>query len=301
MPIWALYSITVLVWGVSWHAMLYQVGVAPELSIAYRFILAAAIMVAFCAATRRRFRFGGRDFGLMTLLGVFLFSANYILFYYAAGYLPTGLLAVVFSMITVMNMVNGAILFGQKIEARVAIAAGLGLAGLALTFWPDFVGHELNHRVMLGVALSVLGTLCASFGNMASVGLGRRGIGVVESNTIGMCAGAVVSFLFALANGAPLVYNPAPSYTISLLFLALFATVIGFGCFLTLVRRIGASRAAYSSVLFPILALALSAVFEDYRPPVEAVLGVALILVGNVFALWRRQPAPAGIARETAE
>ena len=302
MPTWALYTVTVIVWGVSWHAMLYQVGVAPELSIAYRFILAAGIMVAFCIATGRRFRFPTRDVGLMALLGQFLFSANYILFYSAAAHLATGLLAVVFSMITVMNMVNGAILFGHRIEPRVAVAAAFGLVGLALTFWPDFVGHEINHGVVLGLVLSVLGTLCASFGNMASVGLGRRGIGVVESNTIGMCVGASVSFVFAMLHGAPLVYNAATSYTVSLLFLALFATVIGFGCFLTLARRIGASRAAYSSVLFPILALALSAVFEDYRPPVQAILGVALILVGNVFALWRRPaPAPAGIARKMAE
>ena len=300
MPTWALYTVTVLVWGVSWHAMLYQIGVAPELSIAYRFLLAAAIMVAFCVATRRRFRFSRREYGQMALLGLFLFSANYILFYYAAGYLATGLLAVVFSMITVMNMVNGAIMFGQKIEGRVAIAAVFGLVGLALTFWPDFVGHEINRGVLLGLALSVLGTLCASFGNMASVGLGKRGVGVVESNTVGMVVGAVAAFAFAMLHGAPLVYNPAPSYTISLLFLALFATVIGFGCFLTLARRIGASRAAYSSVLFPILALALSAAFEDYRPPVEAILGVALILVGNVFALWRR-PSPAGARNRVAE
>lgn len=298
MPTWALYMVTVIVWGVSWHAMLYQTVVAPELSIAYRFILAATLMVAFCVATRRRFSFARRDYGLMALLGLFLFSVNYILFYYAAGYLATGLLAVVFSMITVMNMVNGALLFGHKIEARVAIAAAFGLIGLALTFWPDFVGHEINRGVALGLVLSVLGTLCASFGNMASVGLGRRGIGVVESNTVGMAVGALVAFTFAMLHGAPLIYNPAPSYSISMLFLALFATVIGFGCFLTLVRRIGAGRAAYSSVLFPILALALSAAFEDYRPPVEAILGVALILVGNVFALWRRPVAAQPSAAE---
>jgi len=292
MPTWSLYTITVIVWGLSWHAMLYQIGVAPELSIAYRFLMAAAIMVAFCVATRRRFAFRRRDYGLMILLGLFLFCANYILFYYAAGYLATGLLAVVFSMITVMNMVNAAILFGQKIEGRVAIAAGFGLVGLALTFWSDIAGHAINHRVLVGLGLALLGTLSASLGNMASIGLGQRGVGVVESNTIGMSVGALGAFVFALLHGAPLAYNPAPSYTVSLLFLALFATVIGFGAFLTLARRIGAARAAYSSVLFPILALALSAWFENYRPAPEAILGVALILIGNVFAL-RRAPRPA--------
>ncbi|MGH6891105.1 MAG: DMT family transporter [Dongiaceae bacterium] len=294
MPTWSLYTITVIVWGVSWHAMLYQVGVAPELSIAYRFLMAAALMVAFCLATRRRFPFRARDYGLMALLGLFLFCTNYILFYYAAAYLATGLLAVVFSMITVMNMVNAAILFGQKIEGRVAIGAAFGLIGLALTFWSDIAGHDVNQRVLIGLVLAIVGTFCASIGNMASVGLGRRGVGVVESNTIGMCVGASCSLLFAIVHGAEFAYNPSPSYSMSLLFRALFATVIGFGCFLTLARRIGAARAAYSSVLFPILALALSAAFEDYRPPIEAILGVALILIGNVFALRRpRSPLPA--------
>jgi drug/metabolite transporter (DMT)-like permease len=297
MPTWSLYTTTVIVWGLSWHALIYQVGVAPALSIAYRFLIAAAIIIVFCLATRRRLIFAARDYGLMTVLGLFLFCINYILFYYATAYLATGLLAVVFSMITVMNMVNAAILFGQKIEARVAIAAAFGLVGLALTFWSDIVGHELNREVILGLVLSLLGTLCASLGNMASIGLGKRGIGVVESNAISMSIGAAASFAFALLHGAPLAYNPAPSYTISLLFLALFATVIGFGAFLTLARRIGAARAAYSSVLFPTLALALSAWFENYRPQPEAILGVALILIGNVFAL-RRAPRAAPATAE---
>jgi drug/metabolite transporter (DMT)-like permease len=228
----------------------------------------------------------------MTMLGLFLFCTNYILFYYAAGYIATGLLAVVFSMITVLNMVNAAIMFGQRIEPRVALAAGFGLVGLALTFWPDIAGHEMNRNVLIGLGLSLLGTLSASLGNMASIALGRRNVGVVESNTVSMTIGAIASFLFAMLHGAPLTYNPAPSYSISLLFLALFATVIGFASFLTLARRIGAARAAYSSVLFPILALALSAWFEDYHPQPVALLGVALILVGNVFAL-RRVPRPA--------
>jgi drug/metabolite transporter (DMT)-like permease len=292
MPTWGLYTTTVIVWGLSWHAMLYQVGVALELSIAYRFLLAAAIMAAFCLATRRRFDFDARDYGLMVLLGLFLFCINYILFYYAAGYLATGLLAVVFSTITVLNMVNAAIFFSERIEGRVVVAAAFGLVGLALTFWSDIAGHALDRGVLIGFALSVLGTLFASFGNMASIALDRRGVGVVESNTVGMSVGAASSFAFAMLQGAPLAYNPAPSYTVSLLFLALFATVIGFGAFLTLVRRIGAARAAYASVLFPVLALALSAWFEDYRPHPEAILGVALILIGNVFAL-RRGPRAA--------
>src|SRR5262245_2185205 len=154
MPTWSLYTVTVIVWGLSWHAMLYQVGVAPELSIAYRFVMAAVIMVGLCVVTRRKLIFGGRDYALVVVLGLFLFCTNYILFYYAAAYVATGLLAVVFSMITVLNMVNAAIMFGQRIERRVAIAAAFGLVGLALTFWPDIAGHDMNRNVLVGLGLS---------------------------------------------------------------------------------------------------------------------------------------------------
>jgi drug/metabolite transporter (DMT)-like permease len=113
MPTWGLYTITVVVWGVSWSAMLYQVGVAPELSIAYRFVMAAAIMIAFCLATRRNLIYRARDYGLMVLLGLFLICANYILCYYAVAYMTTGRLAVGFWIINVLNMENSASLFGQ--------------------------------------------------------------------------------------------------------------------------------------------------------------------------------------------
>src|SRR5690606_786558 len=170
MPVWALYTVTVLVWGVSWHAIHYQVGVvAPALSIAYRFLLAAAIMVVFCLATRRKLRCGGRDLALMTALGMSLFCVNYILFYYAALHLATGLLAVVFSLITVMNVSSAAVLLGQKIEPGGAVGALRGLGGMALTLWPDIAGQELIHEVGIGLVLSLLGTLSASLGNMAWV------------------------------------------------------------------------------------------------------------------------------------
>ena len=297
MPTWVLYTVCVLVWGSSWHAMVYQDGVAPELSIAYRFALAAVLMVAYCIVTRRSFRFKLGDYVAMFALGFFLFSVNYILFYYASGYLPTGILAVVFCMITVMNMVNAAVMFRQPIEGRVVLGAAIGLIGLSLTFWETMEGRDFDEKVVTGLVLALIGTLCASFGNMASVSLGHRQVGIVESNTGGMCVGALISFLFALLHGSEITYNPEPSYSIALLYLAVFATIIGFGCFLTLVRRIGASRAAYSSVLFPVIALAMSAAFEGYRPHAEAIVGVALILIGNVFAL-RRAPRPAAASAQ---
>ena len=289
MPTFLLYGLTVLIWGTSWFAITQQTGVVPvELSIAYRFLLAAGLLIAYCLATGRRLRYGLIDHLFMAAQGICLFSLNYILFYRASFDMPSGLMAICFSTITLMNIGNGALFFRTAVEPRVFVGALLGLAGLGLVFWPEIAGLGAHGRAGIGLALSLLATGFASLGNMVSVRHKMARIPVIESNAIGMGYGALCSLAIALAQGAPLVYDPRWSYSLALVYLALFASVIGFGCFLTLVQRIGADKAAYSSVLFPVVALALSTWLEGYRWTPLAASGVALVLLGNVLVLMRR-------------
>jgi drug/metabolite transporter (DMT)-like permease len=132
--------------------------------------------------------------------------------------------------------------------------------------------------------------LLASLGNMISVKLKALDIPVVQSNTIGMSYGAAFCALFSLLIGAPFNYDSQPSFTISLIGLALFASVFGFGAYLTLVQKIGAGRAGYTSVIFPVIALLLSTFLEGYRWSPLAGLGVVLVLSGNLILLLKRKP-----------
>ncbi len=292
MPANLLYAATVAIWGTSWLAMTFQLGqVAPELSIVYRFALASAILWGYCRATGRRLGFSRRDHLFMAGQGFFLFSINYLLFYWAASRLASGLLAVAFSTILVMNIVNGALFFRLPVDRRVAAAAALGLGGLGLLFWPEIVGVELSRDAAVGLALSILATYCASIGNMVALRHKAAGIPVIESNTLGMTYGTLITLAFALASGAPVTFDPSLPYVASLAYLALFASVLGFGCYLTLVQRIGADRAAYATVLFPVVALGLSTLFEGYRWTAPAAAGVALVLVGNLLILTQSRAA----------
>ena len=170
MPTSLLYFLTVLIWGTSWFAITLQTGVVPvELSIAYRFLLAAAMLILFCLATGRRLSYSRRDHLFMAAQGICLFSLNYILFYRASFDMPSGLMAICFSTITLMNILNGALFFRTPVDARVFIGALLGLAGLGLVFWPQVAGFGLHSRAALGLALSLLATAFASLGNMVSV------------------------------------------------------------------------------------------------------------------------------------
>ena len=284
-----LYGATVLIWGTTWYAIKMQLGVVePDVSVAYRYLLATAIIIAFCLATGRTLRLPLRHHPYIAAQGLFLFCLNYILFYHATYNLTTGVAAVVFSAIAVMNILNGAMLFGTAIDRRVASAAGLGLVGIALVFWRDLSALDLTSGPMIGLGLAVLATYSASLGNMASLRNQRAGLPVIEVNALGMAYGAVFTTAIVLFRGAPITFDPAPGYVGSLVYLALFCSVLAFGFYLTLLGRIGADRAAYAAVVFPLVALVISTFLEDFQWTAPALFGVALILGGNVLALRPR-------------
>ncbi len=290
-----LYLATIAIWGSSWLGIKYQLGVVPpEISVLYRFIVAAALLLAWCRLRGLSLSFTWRQHVAMALVGIPLFSLNYIIFYVAAGYLTSGLVAVTFSTITVMNIGFGALLIGSPIRPRVAVGALFGLAGLSLVFWRDLAAFDTGSASLIGLGLSLIATAFASLGNIASARNQRAGIPVIQGNAIGMAYGALCTLIVIVLRGVPFAFDPSPLYVGGLLYLAVVATIIGFGCYLTLIGRIGADRAAYTSVVFPVVALGLSTVFEGFVWTELALAGVALILVGNVIVLARSpRPAPA--------
>ncbi len=292
-----LYALTVLIWGSTWLAIRFQLGpVSPDLSVAYRFGLAGALLVAYCLLTGRSLRFPLRAHASIALQGLFLFCANYILIYLATPYLTTGLIAVVFSTILPMNMLNGAMLLGTPVDRRVLAGGAVGLLGMPLLFWSQVAGFEATAGELIGLGLTIAGTLSASLGNVISARNQSAGLPVVETNALGMSYAALLTLAFVVARGASITFDTSLTYLASLVYLAIFGSVVAFGCYLTLLGRIGTDRAAYAMVLFPVIALVLSTIFEGYRWTLLGAAGVVLILTGNLIVI-RKRPAPASNAR----
>ncbi len=287
MSSFSLYAATILIWGSTWYAIKLQLGeVEPIVSVAWRFALAAALLMGWCRWRGIPLRFSRQDHLGMAGLGLFLFSSNYAIFYYATGYVTSGLIAVVFSTIVIMNIVNGALLLGNRVSARTVYGAVVGIAGITLVFLPEIDGLD-----PFGLLLCLLGTLLASFGNMVSARNQRRGIPVVSANAWGMAYGTAFLLAAAAVGGASFGFETTLSYTASLLYLAVFGSVLAFGGYLTLLGRVGPERAAYVTVLFPVVALAISTLLEDYRWHAVSFLGVALVLFGNWLITRPEQPA----------
>jgi len=282
----SLYLITVLIWGSTWLAIKFQLGVvSPELSIAYRFGLAASILLIFSVVRRLNLRFDLKSHGFFALQGLLLFSFNYLLVYLAEGYLTSGLVAIVFSLIIMMNVIFGAVFLHNPIRLRVVIGGIVGLLGLSLVFLPELTSFDLSSEIALGIILAVIATVSASLGNVVSARNQRHEFPVVQTNAFGMLYGAAIMFLFAIFRGTQLEFDLSIGYVASLIYLAVFGSVIAFGSYLTLLGRIGLDRAAYVTILFPIIALLLSTFFEDLQWGIPQLFGVGLVLLGNAIVL----------------
>jgi drug/metabolite transporter (DMT)-like permease len=286
------YAVTVLIWGSTWFAIKLQLNSVPsQVSVAYRFALAALILFAWCWIRRLPLKFSFREHLWLMLQGITVFSTNYVLFYEAEKHLVSGSVAIIFSILVVFNILNNWFFFRVKPTYQVLGGAALGLLGIVLTFWYELFNLGSSLANVFGIGLSLVGTVCASFGNMIFARLRKDGMPIVQGNAFGMLYGTVVLFAYACFSGGKFSFDPSPSYILSLLYLSLFGSVIAFGCYLTLVGRIGADRAAYCSVLFPIVALGLSASFEGYRLNALSGLGIVLVLIGNVLVLAHKQPS----------
>jgi drug/metabolite transporter (DMT)-like permease len=284
------YMITVLIWGSTWLAIKFQLGnVAPELSIAYRFTLAAVLLFLYSSARRLPLRFSRRQHIAMAAQGFFLFSFNYFMVYLAEGHLTSGLVAILFSTIIISNVLLGAIILGAPIRMRVVLGALVGILGIGVIFYPELATFDLSGGGGLGVILTLVSVVSASLGNILSARNQRNGLPVIQTNAYGMAYGAAFMFALAWFNGSHFTFDLSLSYAASLLFLALFGSVIAFGAYLTLLGRIGADRAAYVTVLFPVISLFLSTLFEGMTWDLPRLGGVGLVLVGNAIVLARKR------------
>jgi drug/metabolite transporter (DMT)-like permease len=280
-----LYIAVVIIWGSTWVAIAYQVGDVPvAASICYRSAAAALLLFGYLLLRRVPLRFRFRQHVQMALIGTLMFSGNYLFLYTAEAKIASGLVALLFSMTLPLNVINTSIFLRKRISPIVVVATLVGIAGATIMFWNDLVGMRANAESLLGVGMALAGTMCFSLGNMVSVSSQEAGVPVVQSEAFGLLYGALFLVPVVLVTGGFQV-SLEPTYLISLAYLVIFGSIIGFAFYLTLLGRGGAARAGYITVLFPIVALVWSTLLENYVWTLQALCGGLLILVGSAIAI----------------
>lgn len=288
-----LYVTTIFSWSFTWLAIKYQLGVvSPVWSVAYRFGLAGILLLGFCIISGRSLKFTFRQHMTILLQGICLFSINFLFFYLGAQYLISGIAAVIFASITAVNIINARLFFKTPITFKLVAGTVLGCLGLILVFWSEVFRlieqPEQLKTTIIGLIFCLLGVFVASLGNMLSKYNQNQKISVLDNNALGMCYGALVLSGIAILIGQPIGFDMSFSYISSLFYLAVVGSILGFGCYLKLLGNIGPERVGYVFIIVPIMAMIISTFAEEFQWTIHAVIGLSLIVLGNVFVLAKR-------------
>jgi drug/metabolite transporter (DMT)-like permease len=294
-----LFVACVAIWGSTWFAIKFQLGVAsPEASVAFRFLAASLMLHVYCRARGLSLRFPVRVHAWIALQGLLMFGASYVFVYHAERHLASGLVAVGYSMSPLLGMLGQRLFLGTPMTTRVAAGSLLGIGGIALVFAPEITLIGASGPSLAGVVFTALSVVISTLGSVVAHRNQAAGLSVWQTMALGMLWGSGLAAALNLAGGHSFAFSPTPSYLFSLAYLAICGSVLAFAGYLTLIGRIGAARASYVGVMVPIIALTISSVFEGFRWQPLTWAGMAVSLAGNVLVLAPgRPPAARGEAQ----
>jgi drug/metabolite transporter (DMT)-like permease len=277
------------IWGSTWIVIRGQLGtVPPQWSVAYRFAIAAVAMALVAGFKGDSLRLGGKGLAAALFLGFFQFSVNFNAVYLAERHITSGVVATVFALLLIPASLLGWALLGQRPTRRFAWSSLVAVAGMALLFVHELHEHSASARqIVAGIALTLCGMLGAAIANVAQARPEIRQFPLFGLLAWSMAAGAVIDAIFAFLLAGPPVIDPRPAYWLGLVYLALAASVLTFSLYYPVVRKIGPAKAAYSSVVVPIIAMGFSTWIEHYQWTWLTVAGALLALGGMAGAMSR--------------
>lgn len=286
----AAFVLLALVWGSTWLVIKDQISAVPAAwSVVWRFMLAAAAMLVFALLKGDRLRLTAREQAVAVAMGLFQFSLNFQLIYRSEHYLTSGLVAVVFALMILPNAVLARIVLGNRMSAQFAAGSAIALAGIGLLILHEYRIAPVSDGVTTGVMLVILAIFSVSVGNLLQATETARGVPVVPLMGWGMLWGVLASALYASASVGLPVLDPRPEYLAGVAYLGLVGSALTFPLYSQLIRDWGPGPAAYNGVAVPVVAMALSTVFEGYHWSVLAGGGAMLAMVGMLIALSGRK------------
>lgn len=287
------FTLVTLLWGGTWLVIRDQLGVVPpSWSVTYRFLLAGLVLGAYAYARGERVRLDRRGWTFAALLGLAQFVLNFNFVYRAEGYITSGLVAVVFALLLVPNALFSRIFLGQRMGRQLIVGSAIAMAGVSLLFLHE-VRADPNGpaRALAGIGFTACAILSASTANVMQAGRTAKAYPLLSTTAVAMLLGAAMDGLFAWATVGPPVFEWRWGYVAGIAYLGIAASALAFPLYFTVLRAIGPAKAAYSSVIVPVIAMLLSTAFENYHWTPLAAGGGALAGVGLVIALTARRPS----------
>ena len=283
-----LFIATLLCWGPTWYIIKFQLGtVDPMVSVFYRFFLASVIILLFCIYKKINLRFSIKEHFFIAVLGIFLFNINYVIFYLSTQYLISGFVALCFSSILFMNVINNIIFHRSSPNIVTLIGGTIGTLGLIIIFYDEIITFEFSSGTSYGIFLGIIATYFASLGNLISAHTSKIKLEVIPVTGLGMFYGSISLMIYLILMGNSFSFEVSHQYIFSLIYLSIFGSVFGFSLYLTLIKKLGSNDAAYVAIIMPLVALVVSTFFEGLVWDLSLVLGAIMIVLGNIIILKR--------------
>ena len=281
-----LFIATLLCWGPTWYVIKFQLGtVDPMVSVFYRFFLASLIILLACVIKKLPLKFSLKEHFYIAVLGILLFNVNYVIFYLSTQYLISGFVALCFSSILFMNVINNIIFHKNLPNIKTILGGAIGTMGLIFIFFDEINDFTFSNMTSYGIFLGIIATYFASLGNLVSAHTSKINLPVVPVTGYGMLYGSISLLIFLLITKTPFNFEYSLKYNLSLVYLSVFGSVFGFSLYLSLIKNIGSNDAAYVAIIMPLIALLVSTLFEELMWNVNLVIGAIMIIFGNILIL----------------
>ena len=281
-----LFGITLFCWSPTWYVIKFQLGyVDPLVSVFYRFFAASIIIFIYLIIKNKNLRFSINYHVWFLFFGTCLYSSNYVFFYLSNTYLISAFPAIVFSTVVIMNILGEAFYFKKKPSLKTLIGATIGMIGIIIIFNDEIFNFNLDNGTHVGLFLALLGTFCASTGNMVHQRNLNNSFPLIETIAYAMLYGSLITLLITQIKGTELLFEYSFSYIASLTYLSIVGSIFAFIFYLKLLENVGAGRAGYVGVVMPVLALLISTIFEDLEWQADLIIGLPILIIGAVLVI----------------
>ena len=281
-----LFIITLFCWSPTWYVIKFQLGyVDPLVSVFYRFLIASIIIFIYLFIKKKELRFSLNYHFWFLFFGICLYSLNYVFFYLSNTYLISAFPAIVFSTVVIMNILGEGFYFKKKPSIKTIIGATIGMMGIIIIFNDEIFNFSLTNGIHIGLFLALLGTFCASTGNMVHQRNLNNNFPLIQTIAYAMLHGSFVTLLITQIKGTELLFEFSFSYIASLAYLSIFGSIFAFIFYLKLIEKIGAGRAGYVGVVMPVLALMISTIFENLEWQIDLIIGLPILIIGAVLVI----------------
>ena len=281
-----LFGITLFCWSPTWYVIKFQLGyVDPLISVFYRFLAASIIIFIYLLIKKKELKFSLNHHLWFLLFGTCLYSINYVFFYLSNVYLISAFPAVVFSTVVLMNIIGEAFYFKKKPSLKTLIGATIGMLGIIIIFNNEILNFDLENGTHIGLFLALIGTFCASTGNMVYQRNLNNNFPLMKTLAYAMLYGSLITFSITQIKGTELLFEYSFDYIASLAYLTIIGSIFAFIFYLKLLENVGPGRAGYVGVVMPVLALLISTIFENLEWKVDLIIGLPILIIGAALVI----------------